>query len=258
MPPDYLALAAPLGISRVVVVESSSRPEDNAWALDLAERTPLIAGFLGNLSPVFGTPAFAAELARLALRPAFRGLRLGATEVNKALANETALDELRRVADADLAIDVNGATLARVAMLADRLRTLRIVVDHLGNARIRAPGAVDPTWATNVSTVAGASGNVFMKVSGLPEATGNGTGDAPTDPSHYAAAIDHVRNAFGDDRVLFATNWPVCERAAPLTGIHALASSYIAPRGPGVARRFFSGNAASAYKVAGSNGPGPR
>ncbi|HRI80364.1 MAG TPA: amidohydrolase family protein, partial [Cyclobacteriaceae bacterium] len=50
--------------------------------------------------------------------------------------------------------------------------------------------------------------NVFMKVSGLVEGTGR-RHNAPRDPDYYAPTINVLWEAFGPDRLIFGSNWPV-------------------------------------------------
>ncbi len=79
----------------------------------------------------------------------------------------------------------------------------RFVLDHCGNVGL---GPADlHQWRRDIEVVARA-GNTVCKVSGLP---------VPEGPLAAAAAevapiVDHVLEAFGPRRVLFAGNWPVC------------------------------------------------
>ena len=60
-------------VTGTVVVEASAWLEDNQWILDLAEREPLIVGFVGHLDP--GTPGFADHVRRFSRHRLFRGIR---------------------------------------------------------------------------------------------------------------------------------------------------------------------------------------
>ena len=74
LPPEFRKLAEPLGIRGTVLVEASPWVEDNQWLLDLAAREPFILGVVGNLDPL--AVDFAANVARFAKNPKFRGIRV--------------------------------------------------------------------------------------------------------------------------------------------------------------------------------------
>src|SRR5262245_1657434 len=51
LPEHFLAVARPCGVVGTVVVEASSRVEDNQWLLDLAVKEPFVVGVVGRLTP---------------------------------------------------------------------------------------------------------------------------------------------------------------------------------------------------------------
>jgi predicted TIM-barrel fold metal-dependent hydrolase len=177
LPAEYKALARPLGVTGTVVVEASPWVEDNQFVLDLAKDEPFIVGLCGNLKP--GEPEFKTHLARFAKDPLFRGVRIGGNDWRPRLGDEPFLADLKRLADADLQLDVNVdvPALADVARLADRLPALRIVLDHGANVPIDG-GPVKPDWRAGMRHLAGRP-NVWAKASGLVEGTAKRNGDAP-------------------------------------------------------------------------------
>ena len=60
---------------------------------------------------------------------------------------------------------------------------------------------------------------VFLKVSALVESTGRRDGTAPRDVEFYRPWLDIAWNAFGPDRLIYGSDWPVSS-ADPLDGIH--------------------------------------
>src|SRR5687768_6475890 len=72
LPEEFAAMARPLGVSGTIVVEASSRVEDNQWVLDLARNNPIIKGMVGHLKP--GKANFARDLNRFAANPLFCGI----------------------------------------------------------------------------------------------------------------------------------------------------------------------------------------
>lgn len=243
-PPEFLALAAPHGVQGTVVVEASPWLEDNQWVLDLAKEHPCIWGVVGNIKP--GNADFAPTLKRFRLNSLFRGIRVGVWE-RSALADAAVIRDLARLADAGLALDVltGSDRLVEVAQLAKAIPSLRIVIDHCANVRI--DGQVPPAvWLDGLRACA-AEPNVFMKVSGLVEGSGRNDGSAPTNGSFYRPVLEAVWAAFGEDRVIFGSNWPVSARFASYETVFNVVAQFVRERGGAAATKYFSRNATIAY-----------
>lgn len=246
LPKDYRAQPVPQPVAGTVVVEASAWVEDNQWILDLAAKDPFIVGLVGNL-PV-GTPEFAALLKRFAANPIFRGIRIGHSALKTGLTQPAYLADLRRLADHDLELDINGgpALLADAAKLAGAIPALRLVINHVANVRIdgQAPPAA---WRDGLRAAA-AHPRVFCKVSALVEGTGRSDGTAPRAVDFYRPVLDAVWQAFGEERVIYGSNWPVSNRFAPLATVQGIVADYFTAKGAAARAKFFSGNAAVAYK----------
>ena len=243
-PAEFLELAQPHGVTGTVVVEASPWLEDNQWVLDLAREHPCIRGVVGNVKP--GRAEFSFELKRFAHNPLFRGIRVGVWE-KATLADSAVLRDLRQLGDLGLALDVltSPDRLTEVARLAEAIPTLRIIIDHCANVRVngKAPPAA---WLDGLRACA-AHRNVFMKVSGLVEGTGHGDGSAPSDGTFYEPTLAAVWRAFGEDRVIFGSNWPVSARFASYATVFNIVASYSRNLGPVATEKYFSRNAATAY-----------
>jgi predicted TIM-barrel fold metal-dependent hydrolase len=244
MPPDYEKLAAPLGITGTVVIEASPWLEDNQWILDLAATSPSIVAFVGNLSEVLGKSGFDAALARYSQNPLFRGIRVSPSALAGNTSNFVAL------ADKGLMIDVLGspADLMAVAAFAAKVPKLRMVIDHVGGVSIdgKAPPA---SWIAGMQAAA-AQPNVFCKVSNLVEATGATNGNAPSDIAVYQPVLDALWAAFGEDRLVFGTNWPVSSPAAPLSTVVSIVKTYFMQKGASATEKYFYSNGKAAYGFA--------
>ena len=246
LPAEYIAMARPHGVTGTVVVEASAWVEDNQWILDIAEREPFIVGFVGHLTP--GTPEFAGQLARFARNPLYRGIRIGGDLVQQALRDAGTQDDLRRLADRGLTLDVLAGPdqLPAVATLADTLRSLTIVVDHVGNVPVTA-GPHPKAWVSGLAACH-YTPNVVMKISGLVEGSGRRDGKAPTDPGFYRPVLDVVWNIFGEDRLLYASNWPVSELFASYATVQRITQDYVSGKGPTAAAKVFRKNAQRVYR----------
>lgn len=247
LPPNYLSLAKPLGMTGTVVVEASGWLEDNDWILSLAQTEKAIVGFVGNLGEVWSDATkFSQALTKYKANPLFRGIRVGASQVGPAVNQAQRLDNFKQLAAADLMVDVLGVSFADIDKLAAAVPALRIVVDHMGPG-FSPKTPADPTWANGIQLVAQRP-NVFLKISYLVEGTGSKDGNAPANLQHYEAALDVVWAAFGEDRLVYGSNWPVSEPAAPLSTVHAIAKAYLESKGAAAQAKVFAGNALRIYK----------
>jgi len=242
LPAEYQRLAQPLGVVGTVVVEASPWVEDNQWLLDLAAREPFLVGIVGRLDTAAAD--FEKQLRRFAENPLYRGLRIGHQELTAGLkGNLVARGQL--LIDHHLELDVNGGPEmpADVARLAAALPKLRIVINHCGNLRIDGR-EVPRSWREGMQEAA-RHPNVYCKVSALVEQTERKP--APRELDYYRPVLDTLWQLFGEDRLLFGSNWPVSERGAPLETVLGIVREYFTAKGERAAAKFFLANSQTAY-----------
>jgi predicted TIM-barrel fold metal-dependent hydrolase len=245
LPADWRALAEPHGIKETVIVEASPWVEDNQWILDLAANEKCIVGFVGNLDPT--TPEFAANVKRFTANPVFRGVRWRSDLVKLDAHQEAALKGARVLADHGLELDLNGGpdALPRAAKLAADMPGLRIVINHLGSSG--DPKSLKPEWKENITTIAKQK-NVWMKVSALVEQVKGADGNAPRDVGYYLPILDHLWESFGPDRLIYGSNWPVSDRAAPYDVVFGIVRDYFSTKGSEACEKYFWKNSLEAYR----------
>jgi L-fuconolactonase len=245
LPDDFRRIARPLGITGTVVVEASPWVEDNQWLLDLADKDAFLLGIVGRLLP--SSDDFARDLRRFARNRKFRGIRINHDELRVALDRDAHFDRLKLLVEHNLELDVNGGPdmPADVARLARRLPDLRIVINHAAN--VRQEGKDPPrAWQEGMAAAAQRP-RVFCKVSALVEATGKRDGTAPGEVAFYRPTLDVLWQRFGEDRLLFGSNWPVSDPAAPLSRVVAIVREYFQAKGREASAKFFRRNAQTAY-----------
>ena len=249
LPKDYKALPTPQPVAGTVVVEASAWLADNQWILNLAANDPFIVGFVGNLTP--GTAEFGAHhLRRFAGNRLFRGIRIGGDRLQQGLNSARFRSDLKLLAEKNLALDLLGGPdmLPGAARLAKELPDLRIVIDHVANLRIDGkPPPAD--WLSGMHSVARHE-NVYCKVSGLVEGTGRTDGTAPRDAQYYTPVLDAVWEAFGENRLIYGSNWPVSERFAALATVQQIVHDYFGAKGRTPLEKVFGENAKAAYRWA--------
>lgn len=247
LPADYRKLAEPLGITGTMVVEASEWITDNDWALELAAHEPFLLGLVGNVAP--GNETFRKELKRLAANPMLRGIRVRGTDASRV--NESSVvRDLKLLADSGLALDFNAGPelLGSVVKLSASIPDLRIIIDHVANVRI--DGKTPPKNWREGMRAAGERSNIYCKVSGLAEGSGRRKG-APSDVNFYRPVLDHIWECFGPTRLIYGSNWPVCELFAELATVHSIACSYFAEHGPDATRNVFALNCHRFYRPPG-------
>jgi predicted TIM-barrel fold metal-dependent hydrolase len=246
LPMDLKRLATPLGVTGTVVVEASPWVEDNQWVLDLAAHDSFIVGLVGHLKP--GKPDFERHLKRFAANPFFRGIRTGLWDIPLAPDDRVFIRALGTLARLDLSLDVivQPDQLPTLARLAAAVPDLRIVIDHCAGVRVDGRPPAQP-WVRGIEAVA-RHPNVFMKVSGLVEGTARTDGSAPADVDFYRPVLDVLWNAFGEDRVIYGSNWPVSERFARYGTVLGIVREYFNGKGSTAAAKYFSRNASRIYQ----------
>lgn len=248
LPRDWLAVAAPLGVTETVVVEASKLLEDNAWILELAAREKCIVGFVGNLLPQ--EPDFAKNLQRFAANPIFRGIRVSGANFLDRVNDPAFRAGIALLAESGLSLDLNGPpTLhAPAAQLAADFPALRIIIDHVGAAG--DPARLKPEWRDGLRAL-GQRPNVWCKVSGMIEqasARGQAWGVAPRETSYYQPVLDHCWDCFGEDRLVYGSNWPVCEKGGTYADQFRVVQEYFAAKSEPVREKFFWKNSRALYR----------
>ncbi len=244
MPDDYKKLAVPEGVTGTVVVEASKWVDDNQWILDLAANEPFIVGFVGNLAP--NDEDFEKNLKRFSANPLFRGIRLGGGHLQQ-IGDATFIKNIEKLAANELTLDllINPEALKHLPALVEHTPTMRVVINHVAGVRVDG-NPPDETWVSRIQEAARYP-NVYCKVSGLVEHTGQKP--APEDLAYYTPTIDVLWKAFGEDRLIYGSNWPVSERFAQYKVVQNIVNDYFSAKGNEAKAKFFSKNAIAAYQL---------
>jgi L-fuconolactonase len=247
---DLRPAARAAGIDATVLVQTVTVAAETPEMLALADADPLVAGVVGWTD--LTSPAVADELARLAGGPG--GTRLAG--IRHQVQTEPDPDWLRRpdvirglraVAAAGLAYDlvIRPHQLPAATYAAAAVPGLSVVLDHAGKPEV---GGDLGGWAAAVRALA-AQPNTTCKLSGLVTEAPHG---AATE--EFALVADVVLGAFGAERVMFGSDWPVCLLASDYAGVMALARSLTAGLSAAERAAVFGGTAARAYRL-GATGP---
>jgi predicted TIM-barrel fold metal-dependent hydrolase len=241
LPGRYRAIATPLGITGAIEVECSPWLEDNQWVLDIAAKDTIIVGTVGNLEP--GKPDFRKHLERFHRNPLFLGIRYGnlwGRDLGAELSKPEFISDLKALAEAGLEMDTanpNPALLSAVVRLTDQVPNLRIVIDHLPQLQPPAERALLDELAKRPQ--------VYVKVS---EVLRRVDGRVPDDPDFYRPRLDELWDVFGQDRLIYGSDWPNSDQWGTYAQVLRVVREYFTVKGPAVAQKFFWRNSVAAYR----------
>ncbi|HEX4362032.1 MAG TPA: amidohydrolase family protein [Pseudonocardia sp.] len=236
------------GIDATVLVQTVDVPPETPELLALAAAHPVVAGVVGWAD--LTAPDVADQLAALRAGPGGRalvGVRHGVqSEADpRWLCRPDVRRGLAAVGAAGLVYDllVVPAQLPAAVETVRALPGLSFVLDHAGKPNIaRGTEADRASWAADVRAL-GAEHNVVVKLSGLVTEADHGSW-TPADIRPYA---EQVLTAFGPDRTMFGSDWPVCLLAADYGRVAALASELIEALSPAERDAVLGGTAARWY-----------
>ena len=232
LPAHYEAVARPLGILGTGVVEASPLQTDTRWVLDQTRGNAFFRFYVAQLE--VGSADFIKNLDEVVADPRVVGIR-GFLWSPVLTLDARQLGHLEELARRGLSLDlISRGTLNpkdKVDQLARAVPDLRIIIDHLGGART---ATVDPQWEQGMRKLA-LNKNVYVKFSAFfdmfnPAATEDEPWAAPTDLTSYRAHFAVLLEAFGADRLIWGSNWPVITLGGQLADQIKIAEAFLATR----------------------------
>ena len=244
LPADLDPIRSASGVDATIVVQTQHDPAENRWALGLADRHPWIAGVVGWVD--LAGPDCEGQLDEATAHPRFVGVRHVVQDepdddfiVGPSVLRGLAALE-RRGLPFDLLFRVRH--LRHVPTLAARFPTLPMVIDHLAKPDIRGGGLTD--WLPAFREAA-RSPNVFCKLSGLVTEADHASWTVADLRPYVQQALD----LFGPDRLMFGSDWPVCELAGSYEQVRLAAIEALGPISPAEHAAIFGGTAARFYRL---------
>ena len=241
--PDHLkAEMAAVGVERSVFVQTQHDIEENRWVLKLAEEYPFIAGVVGWVD--LASESCEDQLAEFRQHSKFVGVRHivhDETDDNWVVRDDVVRGlrvlEKHRV-PFDLLFFVKH--LPHAATLAKLLPDLPMVIDHLAKPRIKEQSFEG--WTAHLKAAAKCP-NVYCKLSGMvTEADWTAW-----KPSQLRPYIDAALAAFGAERCMFGSDWPVCELAGNYTRVFEALVEALGPISKSEREAIFGGTATKFY-----------
>ncbi|WUR61704.1 amidohydrolase family protein [Micromonospora chokoriensis] len=207
-PADLAPLAHAAGVTATVVVQSIASEAETVDLLGIAAGDTLVRGVVGWVD--LTAADVVARIDRLRAAPG--GDRLvGIRHLVQSETDPAYLDrpDVRRgiaaVGAAGLVYDllVRQHQLPMAARLAHDLPEVNFVLDHLGKPALGRPEMTE--WTQGLRALADAP-NTTAKISGLVTEVER----SPWTPGDLRPAVEAALDAFGPDRLMYGSDWPVC------------------------------------------------
>ncbi len=210
---DYRQAVGPVQVEKMVFLQCDCDPaqfrEEAAWVAELAREEPRLQGMV-PWAPLEQGDAVRLDLEWLAAMPLVKGVRriLQSEPDPEFCLRPDFVKGVQALADYGLSFDIciYHFQLPGVIRLVAQCPEVSFILDHIGKPDIRQ-GLLDP-WRDHIRELAGFP-NVWCKISGLV-----------TEADHrrwtreeLKPYIDHVIEAFGFERVMYGSDWPVALQA---------------------------------------------
>jgi L-fuconolactonase len=246
LPNRYKAIASQFGVAGAVIVEASPLVGDNYWLLNLVADHPMIVGLVGRIDP--RDPAFAMHLDALTKNRLFLGIRQG--QLHLGLGDASYIANLKRLADANCSMDYDAPRQGMTAIetllkTLDKLPSLRVVVDHLPDVRF-PDEAAKAAYVRHLRELA-ARPNTYIKLS---EVVRKFEGRVSTELWHYRAWLDELWDLFGEDRIMFGSDWPQSEgvESNSYPNVFGIARNYVMSKNAAAMEKVFWKNSLKPYR----------
>jgi len=247
LPDRYKTVTNGLGIRGAIAIECSPWESDNDWLLKTASQDPIIVGVIGDLVP--GSSSFRKTLDRISANSLFRGIRYGNLWDRNLLVDMSKpgfIEDLKALSQAKLVLDSanpDADLISALVRIKDRAPELTVVVDHLPNAQIPSETVAQKEYSANLERLRD-SPRVFVKLSEIPTRVND---EVQLDSSFYKQKLDTLWDLFGENRVLFGSDWPNSDHLASYLQTLELIQKYVKAKGRTAEEKFFWRNSVSAY-----------
>ena len=243
LPGDVEPFLEAAGIDAVVAVQADQSDVETAFLLSLAAQHAFIRGVVGWVD--FRAPDLSDRLARWRAEPALTGFRhIAQGEPDDFLARPDVIAGIAQLGEHGFSYDilVYPRQLAAAATLVERCPDVQFVLDHCAKPPIA--GGDMAGWRDGFNRLA-RHGTVSCKLSGLvTEASWGAWTDADLSP-----CLDAAAEAFGPERLMFGSDWPVCLLAADYPRVVSVIERWAERLTAAERERVFGGTAQAVYRL---------
>ncbi len=196
------------GVSGTVVVQARQIIEETRWLLELADENPFIRGVVGWVD--LRSPDLGIQLKQLAGHSKLVGVRhvIHDEADDDFMLRPAFVNGIEKLKDYNLTYDLLlfPKHLERAIELVSMFPDQRFVLDHISKPFIKT-GILQP-WKEDIEALA-TQPNVWCKISGMVT-------EADHQSWNYMDFVPYMKvvcEAFGTDRIMLGSDWPVCRLA---------------------------------------------
>ncbi len=244
LPPDLGPLLKSEGIDGCVAVQANMSEAETDFLLNLAGEYPFVKGVVGWLDLM--DKRLAQRLEKYAPNPLLKGIRhIVQDEIDDHFMLRPDFQAgIGQLGKYGLTYDilVYPRQLPAAIKLARKYPNQAFVLDHIGKPAISE--AMQTAWRQQVNELAKCP-NVCCKLSGMVTETR----DFQWQKHDFTPYIDVVLEAFGANRLMFGSDWPVCLLAGNYQAVKDIVLSYIHSLSDGEQAQIMGKNASDFYRL---------
>ncbi|MCO6046257.1 amidohydrolase family protein [Aeoliella sp. ICT_H6.2] len=245
LPTDLAPLLGKNNFDGTVVVQARQCLEETKWLLDLAGEFDFIQGVVGWLD--LRTEELEQQLDRFANHSKLKGVRHVVHDEpdDRFMLRSDFRRGIGWLKDFGLTYDLllfpKHLPVAR--QLVEQFPDQPFVVDHISKPLI-AKGQLSP-WREDIAQLAQFP-NVYCKLSGMVTETDWNDWQ----PADFEPYLDTVCEAFGPERLMIGSDWPVCTLAGDYSSVMGIVVNYVERLSPAAQQGVLGGNCARFYGLA--------
>ena len=227
LPQELKPLLAAERFDGSIAVQARQDVEETRWLLELAEQNEMVKGVVGWVD--LCSPELASQLEQLASHPKLVGVRhiLQDEPDDEFMLRAEFRRGIAQLREFGLTYDLllHPRHLPVAVKLVSEFPEQRFVLDHIAKPFIRDRG-IEP-WDRDVQGLANFK-NVWCKVSGMVTEARWKDWRA----EDFKPYLDIVFGAFGPERIMIGSDWPVCTLSATYAETMKIVLDYVGRMGP--------------------------
>jgi L-fuconolactonase len=242
LPPDLQPILRRQGIDGSIAVQARQTLAETKWLLELADAHETIKGVVGWID--LRSAYLAEQLKDFSKHPKFVGVRHVVQDEpdDRFMLQPDFLRGIGQLLEFNLTYDILifPRQLAAAIELVKRFPRQPFVIDHIAKPEIKS-GSLSP-WREQISELAKFP-NVLCKISGMITEARWGAwkrGD-------FTPYLDSVFEAFGSNRLMFGSDWPVCLLAGKYEDTVQIVSDHLSSLSESEKQSVFGLNAEQFY-----------
>ncbi|WP_299089613.1 amidohydrolase family protein [uncultured Metabacillus sp.] len=244
LPEDLNVLLKTIHFDGTVAVQARQSLEETSWLLELAQKHDFIKGVVGWVD--LCSPNISEQLKQFAENPYFKGVRhiIHDEPDERFMLREDFQRGISMLHDFGLTYDLLlfPKHLPYARQLVETFPNQPFVLDHIGKPDIK--NEVLSPWQEDITKLSDYK-NVYVKVSGMvTEADWKNWRKAD-----FKAYLDIVFEAFGPERIMIGSDWPVCTVSGHYESVLEIVLDYVKQYAPESEHRILGENCARFYSI---------